>query len=567
MEVHKCRSMAEDDLDREATRSLLASAENGEEETYETFDDRNFGLYKKFTGIRIRSGYVVDAIQFVYNKDECTTWYGGPGGSMSEFFFKEGEYITQVDWLTGMWEDYPLEVMAYVSFRTNLGREFSAGKKDKCREIKSYYFSDDGKCYQSFSGKYDRYFLGFDLAYQRPIGVLRFNDALYVQNRLRVTEIRLNAGWVVDGIQFVYDGNKETHYHGGMGGTRTTLKLQKDEYITSISGKTGNYQYQGGDTLCHLEIWTNKGNSISGGSTQGCSDMKDFSYEAEKGEQIFALRGKYSSYMRKLWVGMYASEGELPETGADVLDAEVSIIGGKNPRKCMSLQGLQGGSLEGAVKGGCFNKEELRSMVEKTLDATEEGSVCRREIEARAQQIQETYLTRQYVNTLQYVFRGPTIPREQEYIMENRKILSKAQKRQNLLKPIIKVDSQNTEQYEYSMVLRALAIKSSDVPPSQFVSHALDYATAERFAARGKCVFAYKLVPNSPLLGFKKEGVVGEGEDQFQILGGTEITKLFRFIDEHWEQYDFTAKAWSKTGKRPINKEYEMLRGDYMGEL
>lgn len=58
-----------------------------------------------------------------------------------------------------------------------------------------------------------------------------------------------------------------------------------------------------------------------------------------------------------------------------------------------------------------------------------------------------------------------------------------------------------------------------------------------------------------------------EGEDQFQILGGTEITKLFRFIDEHWEQYDFTAKTWSKTGKRPINKEYEMFRGDYMGEL
>lgn len=572
MELYEVKSTAEDDFG--CKREVLSlSGEINEEESYETFDNRNFGYNRKFTGIRIMSGAVVDAIQFVYNTDECTPWYGGAGGTLSEFNFKEGEYLTRVDWVMGMWEDYPLEVVAQITFQTNLDRKFSAGNKDKCRNIKSHYYQvEEGAYYHSFAGKYDRYLLGFGTAYYRLQKLLRFDDTLYVQNMLRVTEIRLNAGWVVDGIQLVYDGNKEAHYHGGTGGTRYTLQLQSDEYITSISGKTGKYQYQRDDTLCTIEIRTNKGRSLSGGSMDGCSDMKDFSYTAKDGEQIFALSGDYSVYMRSIDVGMYALQGEAPETDAD----ELEISSSKADRNLLessaslagktSIDGLQGGSLTEAVKGGCFDEDAMRSMLEKTLVAAEPGSQCESQLKIRTGDIIKSNVTKKFVNTPQYVFRGATIPGEQKYIMENRKLLSKAQKRGIKYEPAIDMDKQNSEQYEYATVLRTLAIKSSDVPASQFVSHAVDYMTAEGFAKSGTNVYAYKIIPNSPLLGLKERCEVG-GEDQFQILGGTEIIKLFQFKNKHWEQYNFETKTWSQTRKRPINKEYEKLKGNDMGEL
>lgn len=572
MEQYECRSVAEDDVGSKR-EGLSLSSENNEEESYETFDNRNFGYNRKFTGIRIMSGAVVDAIQFVYNTDECTPWYGGAGGTLSEFNFKEGEYLTRVDWVMGMWEDYPLEVVAQITFQTNLDRKFSAGNKYNCRNIKSYYFqTSEGRYFHSFAGKYDRYFLGFNMGYTRLQNLYRFDDTLYVQNMLRVTEIRLNAGWVVDGIQLVYDGNKEAHYHGGTGGTRYTLQLQSDEYITSISGKTGKYQYQRDDTLCTIEIRTNKGRSLSGGSMDGCSDMKDFSYTVRDGEQIFALSGDYSVYMRSIDVGMYALQGEAPETDADELEVSSSkadrnllessaSLAGKT-----SIDGLQGGSLTEAVKGGCFDEDAMRSMLEKTLAAAEPGSQCESHLKIRTGDIIKSNVTKKFVNTPQYVFRGATIPGEQKYIMENRKLLSKAQKRGIKYEPAIDMDKQNSEQYEYATVLRTLAIKSSDVPASQFVSHAVDYMTAEGFAKSGTNVYAYKIIPNSPLLGLKERCEVG-GEDQFQILGGTEIIKLFQFKNKHWEQYNFETKTWSQTRKRPINKEYEKLKGNDMGEL
>ena len=304
----------------------------------------------------------------------------------------------------------------------------------------------------------------------------------------------------------------------------------------------------------------------------GCSDMKDFSYTAGDGEQIFALSGDYSVYMRSIDVGMYALQGETPETDADELEVSSSkadrnlLEGSAGLAGTTSIDGLQGGSLTEAVKGGCFDEDAMRSMLEKTLAAAEPGSQCESQLKIRTGDIIRSNVTKKFVNTPQYVFRGATIPGEQKYIMENRKLLSKAQKRAVTYKPAIDMDKQNTEQYEYATVLRTLAIKSSDVPASQFVSHAVDYMTAEGFAKSGTNVYAYKIIPNSPLLGLKERCEVG-GEDQFQILGGTEIIKLFQFKNKHWEQYNFETKTWSQTRKRPINKEYEKLKGNDMGEL
>ena len=275
------------------------------ENQYKEFDTYDFGLYKKLSGIQIRSGWVVDAIGFVYNTDK-SLMYGGSGGNLDTFSLQDGEFITQVDWTIGKFEYYPKPVVCTIRFTTNLGRVFSAGSAHECENLHNYTLkAADGMCYHSFKGRYDSYLLDINVSRSIPINWYEFDDAFYAHSMRRITEIRINSGWVVDGIQIVYDGDKESDYHGGTGGSRTTLKLQDDEYITTVSGKTGKYAYQNDVTLCKIVFKTNKGRTISGGTTERCSNMMDFSFEALEGDQIFALSGSYSGYMRTIRISWY----------------------------------------------------------------------------------------------------------------------------------------------------------------------------------------------------------------------------------------------------------------------
>jgi hypothetical protein len=92
------------------------------------------------------------------------------------------------------------------------------------------------------------------------------------------------------------------------------------------------------------------------------------------------------------------------------------------------------------------------------------------------------------------------------------------------------------------ITMRLLALQSSDVPPSQFVTFALNYDTAKSF---GQAVYALQVNPNSQILGLvncKQSG----GEVQFQILGGTTFQTLYRKVlnEEKWKRYDRKSEQW-----------------------
>lgn len=357
---------------------------------------------------------------------------------------------------------------------------------------------------------------------------------------------------------------KETHYHGGHGGYQQKLILQEGEYITSMSGELGIFKYQDHFTLCKLKISTNLGRSISGGNGRDCKDMQSFSYSAKEEEQIFALTGMYSTYMRDISVGMYTRKDEKP-ISADAVSADKGAEWDSDILEEAAVgQGLQGGSLTEAIQGGAFLRKAIEDMVKHTLELKDIDPLNEKGIEDNRSSIEYSLLSKKYVNKAQFVFRGQTIGGEQQYIIDNRKILSKAVKNKKVLKSVIQMDTQNTKQYEYATVLRILATKNSSYSPSQFVSHALDYQTASRYAA-SKYVFAYKIIPSSPLMGIDDSAIIGEGEEQYQILGGTPITELYRCPavgdGKRWEKYNFSAKVWENTSKHPINLEYEQLRG------
>lgn len=543
-----------------------------DDEDCRIFDTYHVGEYSILSEIRIMAGWVVDAIQFVYNKDDCTPLYGGPGGEPLSLSLQDGEHIIRVDWITGIWTGcYKDELIAYICFYTNFGNTLSAGNPDKCIQTTLHTkIAESGKYFYAFKGRSDDYLLGFDALYMREEDWYMFNDASYVQAMHRLSEIRINSGYVVDGIQLVYDDNIETHYHGGPGGSCTTMKLQDGEYITSISGKIGEYNYQDGKTLCSIKFLTSNGRSISGGTASECRNLEDFAITAADDMQIFALEGCYSHYMRYVTVGMYTMKDTILKTGINDMGEESLVQSGI--------------SLKEAVDSGCFNELELNEMYASTfldiLEATQAGQEVdpkyERALKERRQDIMGSFATTRCVTTEQYVFRSP-IGDEIEHIMEHETTWSKSakQKEKDPAKyktpPIILTqEEQNEGQFDCATILRIAATKTSYVPLSQFSSFALDYHTASIYDTAGKGVIALKLIPNSPLLGLNKEYEAGTGEDQFQILSDTKVEELYHFnpSKKRWEKYNFGKKEWKKS-EAPYNMEYNKnyKKDHYMGEL
>ena len=524
------------------------------------FDNMLAGLYKDLTAIRVKEGAVIDAIQFVYGNRE-TKLYGGPGGTQNEFKLKKDEHITKLYIVKGTYEDYPTPVICYLTFYTDKDRTFSCGSKTGCKDRQEYYDEPDaGNYIRSFYGSYGRYLTDIN-SYYRKNGLTKFNDVFFAQDKTRISEIKIAGGAVVDSIQIIYDGNQPAKKHGGNGGSLKTLKLQEGEYITEISGKFGNYRYRGPDTLCTVTITTNLNNTISGGNAQFCSDLTPFYYSAEKNRQIFAISGNHSVYMGKLWVGMYALINETPYYGRGTLLNDMA-------------DDLKGGTLTKAINGGYFSQRELKTMIDNTIKAAEKGGIVERVLTEKAYQIQTTNVTKTVVNTTQIVFRATDIPQEINNILENMTLYSKAQRRKAHQEPVIDIATQNTTQADYATVLRIAAIKASYEPPSQFVSIALNMECANRFKGMSKTVYAFEIIPNSPVLGLDSPGVVGKGEDQLQILGNTPIINLFRYPDnsEKWQIYHYNKATktgvWKETSLRPVNKEYnELMKRDDPGDL
>lgn len=521
-----------------------------EEQEYEFCEDFNSnwdGKYARLTGIRVRAGIVIDAIRFDYDGDSSKELYGGEGGTLSEFKFEDGEFIKMLDFTMGLYGDFPVPVVCFINVKTSKGRIFKAGTEGNCKDEQRFTFAEkDGKCWHAFKGKYAKYLIDLPKAYDRMEGEYHFDDAGFAQDKSKITEIRLYAGWVVDGIQIIYDGNHNTPIHGNKTGTYKSIKLSDGEYITSIEGATGNYTYQGPDTLCQLTIKTNMGRSITGGTGQECIELKEFCYKAEVDEQIFAIAGKYRVYMNSVEVGMYAGKNEVPVP--------------RNKKKfTLKKELLSSVGIEESLDAGCYTQAELSEMWENTVKATADGSVTNTALKMQKDRILESKVTKKEINKSIYVFRSVAAVKELMLVKEKRQVVSKAQRANVFDKPIISIEKQNTAQKDYALILRILATKASNKPLSQFASHAFDFETANKF---GDLMVAYKVVPNSPFLGLHERMEVGRGEDQLQILGGTDITDLYIYKEKKWYWVDSKGEERKITdGNRPVNNEYkELLR-------
>jgi predicted flap endonuclease-1-like 5' DNA nuclease len=112
----------------------------------------------------------------------------------------------------------------------------------------------------------------------------------------KVYEIRVNAGFYVDGLQLVYIDNggsvQELPHLGGKGGFHHTITLDADEYLTGISGRSGRY-------VDSIRFHTNKRTTDSIGGSGG---ENEFHFEAAADGEVAGFFGRADWFVDKLGV-------------------------------------------------------------------------------------------------------------------------------------------------------------------------------------------------------------------------------------------------------------------------
>ena len=112
----------------------------------------------------------------------------------------------------------------------------------------------------------------------------------------KVKEIRVNAGFYVDGLQLICVDDAGTAvglpHLGGKSGFRHTITLDADEYLTGISGRSGRY-------IDSIRFHTNKRVTDSIGGRGG---ENEYHFEAAANGEVAGFFGRADWYMDQLGV-------------------------------------------------------------------------------------------------------------------------------------------------------------------------------------------------------------------------------------------------------------------------
>lgn len=142
-------------------------------------------------------------------------------------------------------------------------------------------------------------------------------DHYDIPENAHLTAIHIFTEWVINAIQFDYEtaGGDTTGRPpiGGLGGEHHEFFLDKDEYLTGISGRAGWY-------VDSIRFHTNKRVSDVYGGSGG---DHDFSFEAPDGYEIGGLFGRAAWYLDAVGINVRRRAERAPDgsthnaTGAD----------------------------------------------------------------------------------------------------------------------------------------------------------------------------------------------------------------------------------------------------------
>jgi hypothetical protein len=258
---------------QDATPTIVAGGSGGN-----AFSDNEFRSGGRILEIRVFAGQWIDGIQIVYELADgqivTGSRHGGSGGRQNSFRLDPDEYITGI---SGRYGERVDSFQIRTNRRTSPMFGGSGGNRDYLIEVP---YGEQGV---GFTGRSGIYLDAIGLLSMRVNlrqttestiyggrGGSAFSDKDIPQGA-RISEIRIQAGNGIDGIQAIYtlrDGRtQEGPYHGGRGGRRNVFRLDSDEYVIALSGRYGI-------NVDSIAIQTNKRTSPVYGGGGGDRDFK-----------------------------------------------------------------------------------------------------------------------------------------------------------------------------------------------------------------------------------------------------------------------------------------------------
>lgn len=269
------------------------------------FADQELASGVRISEVIVRAGDAIDGIQAVYaladGSYEDGDQHGGSGGRRYSFRLDSDEYIIG---LSGRYGDTIDSIRIITNKRTSQTFGGGGGDRDFRLDVPrgSQAIGFTGRSGDTVDaiglvyGSLPR-FGGIEWPGQTPPAQLNqtqlaggrggspFTDQ-EVASGARIAEVIVRAGSTIDGIQAVYllaDGSYvEGAQHGGSGGRRYSVRLDRDEYIIGLTGRFGN-------TIDSLRIVTNKRTSQTFGGGGG---GRDFRLDVPSGSQAIGFAGR-----------------------------------------------------------------------------------------------------------------------------------------------------------------------------------------------------------------------------------------------------------------------------------
>ncbi len=264
--------------------------------------------------INVFSGDWVDAVQIIYILSDGRTLesprYGGRNGDRHVFNIDSDEYIVGV---SGRYGQYIDSLRIHTNKRTS--PVFGGRGGDRAYNIEL----PSGNYAVGLVGRSGNFLDAIGLAYlplamrdfqQTSIaggrGGTTFADKNIPQGAI-VSAVRVRGGDFIDSVQMIYtltDGRTfEGPVHGGQGGRSSLFRLERDEYITGISGRHGNY-------IDSLVFHTNKRTSASFGGRGG---SRSFRIDVPSGNQAIGFAGRAAEYLDALGLTYIPAKTQQPD--------------------------------------------------------------------------------------------------------------------------------------------------------------------------------------------------------------------------------------------------------------
>jgi len=222
------------------------------------FDDSHLNISKPIIAIHIRCGSEIDAVGVVYEGETGPkTMHGGNGGRLEIFNLIQGESIVRVEGRSGNRMDQLCFVTDKNRKSPYYGGNGGGPFVSNGNGLALQYIS--GRCGSKLDAFQCHWFGNVDIASQATPSVMvggggggPFDDSTIVNVARKIMSIDIRHGSVVDAIRVNYDGQNQTPFHGGSGGSLSTFNLDSDENIVRIEGRSGS-------VIDRLQFVTDKG--------------------------------------------------------------------------------------------------------------------------------------------------------------------------------------------------------------------------------------------------------------------------------------------------------------------